>query len=493
MGKLKHGGDGHSFIPIFREPSSIEKILGEAEREHHFVNYKRLSPPKASLPHLTSSVPPPPPLRTASLKADASPRASSSLRVASFPSQRVASPPRATTPINVANPAKTPPSRFVQQHRRQPTLNERHLCATKIQAAYRGYTARRNYRALRGLVRLQGVVKGQSVKWQTANALKCMQLMVRVQNQINSRRIQMLENQVQQRQTMHNKNDKDLESAFGKWNLSESMDEWEDSTLTKEEIDARMHRKVDAIVKRERAMAYAYSQQLWKATPGMAQAALMDLRSGGFPHWRNWLEQRNTPPTTLTNNPSQSPAIKTPHFTPTPTRPTLGFSFKTSPLPPSGNLRLNQPGLRFDNMDTPTPRSTKSTLSSRTKQAWTPPGRLQQRYTYKDDDSLMSCPPFSVPHYMAPTASAKAKVRSEKARVPESPSSTVYESKRRVLFPFGQAVGSFKWKNKERSGSQKGLERKNNQSMQSLADHLSVDSTVSMPATVGRKPFNRFV
>jgi len=43
---------------------------------------------------------------------------------------------------------------------------------------------------------------------------------------------------------------------------SEHQDEWDDSTLTKEEIEARMRRKFDAIVRRERAMAYAYSHQV---------------------------------------------------------------------------------------------------------------------------------------------------------------------------------------------------------------------------------------
>lgn len=46
---------------------------------------------------------------------------------------------------------------------------------------------------MKGLVRLQGVVRGQSVKRQTANAMKYMQLVVRVQSQIQSRRIQMLD------------------------------------------------------------------------------------------------------------------------------------------------------------------------------------------------------------------------------------------------------------------------------------------------------------
>lgn len=59
-------------------------------------------------------------------------------------------------------------------------------------------------------------MKGHSVKRQTSNALKCMQMLVRVQNQIQSRRIQMLENQVLQRQALY-KDDQDQESSFSKW------------------------------------------------------------------------------------------------------------------------------------------------------------------------------------------------------------------------------------------------------------------------------------
>ena len=39
-------------------------------------------------------------------------------------------------------------------------------------------------------------------------------------------------------------------------------EDWDDSTQTKEEIEARMQRKVEAVIKRERAMAYAYSNQV---------------------------------------------------------------------------------------------------------------------------------------------------------------------------------------------------------------------------------------
>lgn len=60
------------------------------------------------------------------------------------------------------------------------------------------------------------------MKRQTTNAMKCMQLLVRVQSQIQSRRIQMLENQALQRQSQY-KNEKELESSIGKWALSQPV------------------------------------------------------------------------------------------------------------------------------------------------------------------------------------------------------------------------------------------------------------------------------
>nr|POF20686.1 protein iq-domain 14 [Quercus suber] len=64
----------------------------------------------------------------------------------------------------------------------------------------------------------------------------------------------------------------------------------------------------------------------------------------------------------------------------------------------------------------------------------------------KDDDSLTSFPPFSVPNYMVPTVLAKAKARAysnPKEWFPGTPSST--ESKRRLSVPLTLVLGSFKW------------------------------------------------
>ncbi|KAA8532141.1 hypothetical protein F0562_006717 [Nyssa sinensis] len=478
-GILRHG-ESKSFIPLFREPSSIEKILGEAEQQKFLIR---------------------PPTPSAQPKAPPSvlPRAASP-RVAS---PRVAS-PRVTSP-RAASPRVVSQRKDIS-YRPEPTIRYHHLSATKIQAAYRGYMARRSFRALKGLVRLQGVVRGQNVKRQTMSAMKYMQLLVRVQTQIQSRRIQMLENQALQRQAY--KNDKELESGLGKWTTSQlseagRLEDWDDSQLTKEEIEARMQRKVEAAIKRDRAMAYAYSHQLWRANPKSTQTALMDIRSSGFPWWWNWLERRLPPA-----NPSESQAMKNVHLTPT--RST--FEAKPSPRPPTSNYKQHNFG--FDNLETLTPRSSRSAAPVRTRQVYTssnrtPPTNSSGLMKYskprtsaansafdlplKDDDSLMSCPPFSVPSYMAPTVSAKAKVRpnsNPKDRFPGTPGST--ESKRRFSFPLTPNLGSFKWNkgSSKDSTSQRALEK--HTSLHSIGD-LSVDSTISMPATVGRKPFNRFV
>lgn len=129
-GKLRHG-ETNSFIPLFREPSSIEKILGDAEREHKLVFR------------------PPTPLEQPKTPPFVVPRVASP-RV---PSQRITSPrvasprvasPRAASP-RAASPrpaSPRPASPRVSQPRRErpePTLRYRHASATKIQAAYRGY------------------------------------------------------------------------------------------------------------------------------------------------------------------------------------------------------------------------------------------------------------------------------------------------------------------------------------------------------------------
>ncbi|PHT29525.1 Protein IQ-DOMAIN 1 [Capsicum baccatum] len=86
--------------------------------------------------------------------------------------------------------------------------SQEEVAAIKVQTAFRGYLGRRALRALRGLVRLKSLVEGPTTKWETANALKCMQALSQVQSQISCRRIRILE----ENRAVMQKNAKELKS-----------------------------------------------------------------------------------------------------------------------------------------------------------------------------------------------------------------------------------------------------------------------------------------
>ncbi|KAG9446992.1 hypothetical protein H6P81_013120 [Aristolochia fimbriata] len=461
IAKLKHG-EANSFIPLYRAPSSIEKILGDAERDTHTGSRERDLPSRdhQRVPSFSS--------RERHGERELPSKAEEKQR-------SLVAPPKAHHPNH--SPGLNPNLHHV-------------LAAIRIQTAYRGYSARRSYRALKGLVRLQGVMRGQSVKRQTMNAMKCMQQLVRVQSQIHSRRVQMMETQAQQRQSLQ-KSDRDLDSNLGKWGLngttprSEKDDdqdkEWDDSILAKEVIEARLQRKVEAVIKRERQLAYAYSHQLWKATPKTAHAALMEIRSGGYPWWWNWVERHVTTAAAPESTPARARDVPTPTKPHTPSR-TPTHQRTPKPLP--------------ENLESGTPKSLRSSPAPRARP--TPKGKaaaaaadFSPRTPLRDDESLTSCPPFSVPSYMAPTESAKAKARAHGNLQGERSAST---PKKRMTFGLGQSIGSIRWSSRgsffsgKDSGAKITAAATGHKPVHSIGN-LSVDSTVSLPATVGAKPF----
>ncbi|XP_031485971.1 protein IQ-DOMAIN 3-like [Nymphaea colorata] len=329
--------------------------------------------------------------------------------------------------------------------------------AIKIQTAFRGYLARRALRALRGLVRLKALIEGNSVKRQATATLRCMQTLSRVQSQIRSRRLRMSEeNQALQRQLLL-KRQRELE------NLKASMGEdWDDSPQSKEQAEAKLITKQEAAIRRERALAYAFThQQQWRNSSKSSIPMFLDPNN---PHWgwswlERWMAERPWENRSVTERDhSDSTSIRTAtrsagEITKSyarretsserpspvavkPARPSSGPSTPQSkPAPVTGKTRLTSPrsgcGLEEES------RSMFSMQSERSRR------HSIGGSSNGDDESLASSP--SVPSYMQPTKSARAKVRlssplGDKQETVERTPFTM--AKKRLSFPIADKVHS---------------------------------------------------
>ncbi|KAL5569262.1 hypothetical protein UlMin_025837 [Ulmus minor] len=328
------------------------------------------------------------------------------------------------------------------------------IAAIKIQTAFRGYLARRALRALRGLVRLKSLIQGQSVKRQATTTLKCMQTLARVQSQIRARRIRMSEENQALQQQLQQKREKELQR------LRDSMGEdWNDSTQSREQIEARLQSKQEAAMRRERALAYAFShQQTWKNSSKSANPTFMDPNN---PHWGwSWLErwmaarpwesrstsdlhERASIKSAASNAMSVGDITKAYHR--------RNLSHESRPSPTAQKAR--DPASRHSPSTSFSKAPSVSSLTGKTPKGNGGGGEEDSRSMYsiqseryrrhsiagssvRDDESLASSPAF--PSYMAPTQSAKARSRLpsplgfEKNGTPDKGSAT--SAKKRLSF-----------------------------------------------------------
>ncbi|KAI5072498.1 hypothetical protein GOP47_0012604 [Adiantum capillus-veneris] len=163
--------------------------------------------------------------------------------------------------------------------------------ALKIQAAFRGYLARRAFRALKGLMRLQALVRGHTVSRQATVTLRCMQSLVRVQTQVRERRNRKSEEQ-QHLEKGFSWQESQHQDAISKRSLSDAshLDGWDGSVHSADEVQAKLQFKEEAMARRERALAYAYSHQLWKSGAIPESMLLAAEHDNGHWDW-NWLEK----------------------------------------------------------------------------------------------------------------------------------------------------------------------------------------------------------
>ncbi|GAB2286779.1 hypothetical protein Dimus_021174 [Dionaea muscipula] len=343
------------------------------------------------------------------------------------------------------------------------------IAAIKIQTAFRGYLARRALRALRGLVRLKLLVEGQSVKRQASTTLRCMQTLARVQSQIRARRIRMSEeNQALQRQ-LQQKHEKELEQL--------RMGEiWDDSIQSKDQIEANLQHKQEAAMRRERALAYAFSHQTRKNSKS-SNPTFMDPNN---PHWGwSWLERwmaarpweassmtdkdqlndrspssvagetkikpRSSP--TASQRPSRAPSGQ--FLIPTPSSSRVAVVGRQQQhRSPKGILMNSWGGADGDDDDS------KSTMSIQSEQRNRRRHSIAGSSVRDDESSSLASSPAAVPSYMAPTRSQSS--RSKSKLVPSPAASGVHVTPEKGL----PAAGGSVKKRLSFSGSQGGGPRR---------------------------------
>ncbi|XP_016479221.1 protein IQ-DOMAIN 18 isoform X1 [Nicotiana tabacum] len=149
----------------------------------------------------------------------------------------------------------------------RPTLLVREQRAIlNIQTAFRGYLARKALRALKGLVKLQALIRGHNVRKRAKMTLQCIQSLVRVQTQVCDQRRRLSCEGISCGSTFREaKSILELHLSDTSKNQVSTVDDRYDHSHAIEKVEALLQKEKEAAKQRENTLAFAFSQKMWTA------------------------------------------------------------------------------------------------------------------------------------------------------------------------------------------------------------------------------------
>ncbi|KAK4736791.1 hypothetical protein R3W88_000488 [Solanum pinnatisectum] len=177
----------------------------------------------------------------------------------------------AATPTIIATQAavaKTQATIDITQLTEPPILVKQQCAVLVIQTTFRGYLARKALGALKGVVKLQALIRGHNVRKRAQITLQCMQSLVRVQTQVCDQRRRLSCEGIScgsmfkepKSMLVLQLNDKESHSIN---QASIPDNDGYDHLHALEKIEALLHKAKEAAKKSENTLAHAFSRKMW--------------------------------------------------------------------------------------------------------------------------------------------------------------------------------------------------------------------------------------